>query len=241
MYYVPVDEFWKMKVQRILLDRQPMPMEETWIHVDSGTSIIRGPYDKILLLLTSLKTYLNDTNDCSILNVQYLPTLSFEVDTGLRLEIEPMFYMIMMDGKCLPAFGSSGNDDWIVGEPFLNKFVTVFDSKKKQMGFGLSPYAAYHCARAPRLMYPSFFTSAENEFTSIITKMDTTRSLQATNVNTNVMKILATESPSKAVVASAASSAAGASSSGSATTVTKATPAPTPVPTAAPKKVYGCH
>jgi hypothetical protein len=239
MYYVSVDEFWKTKVHRILLDRQPMPMEETWLHVDSGTSIIRGPSDKILSLLTSLKTYIKDIKDCSHANVQHLPTLAFEVDTGLRLEIEPMFYMIMMEGKCLPAFGSSGNDDWIVGGPFLYKFVTVFDAKKKQMGFGLSPYAANQCARAPRLMYPPFFTDSEDEFKTIITKMDTTRSLQAKKIN--VIAIPTTRAPIQMVVASVASSAGGASSSANAVTVTRATTAPTKAPTAAPTKKYACN
>ena len=235
MYYVPiVDELWKTPLRSVSLDQQRMPMKETWLVVDSGTAIIRGPSELILSLLTSLEPFYHSIKDCS--NVHSFPVLSFEVHDGLRLDIEPGFYMVMMDGQCIPAFASSGTDEWIVGEPFLYKYLTVFDMDKKRMGFGMSHYAADECATHPVPARPRFFQSISATSQHTIQRMSKTTSLRAIKVVTTL------PTQPKAIVSQngAASSAGGAAASGQATTVTKKAPIVTPAPTAAPTKKYAC-
>ena len=105
--------------------------------VDTGTSIITGPSSKINPLMKQIGTV---NSDCS--NLDKLPTISFTI-SGKDFSLEPEFYVIKAcDGKqCECQLGMQAMDQlglWILGDPFLRKYYTVFDRTNARVGFALA-------------------------------------------------------------------------------------------------------
>lgn len=96
--------------------------------VDTGTSIITGPSDKINPMIEKIG---NVSSDCS--NIDSLPTLEFKIN-GETYTLEPEYYVLKVADspggpyECelgLMALNQLGL--WILGDPFLRKYYTVFD------------------------------------------------------------------------------------------------------------------
>ena len=241
LVYVNVvgNTYWKTPIHDIYIDHTPLHVceEKCMVIFDTGTSVIRGPYKAIDLLLSFLIAYNNNktTFDCN--EIQSLPTLHIELGveykhqttdgyTGtIQVTLEPYFYMQRFQGKCLPSFATtSKNNTWIFGETFLRKYYTVFDIKRKRIGFGLS----YHTA----LIQPIYMQSpSETRKIRIEQVNEEVESIKKETENTQSLSVIFGK-------ASVASSAAGASSSASAVTVT--TKAPTTRPPASATKKYAC-
>lgn len=106
--------------------------------VDTGTSVITGPHTKINPILEKIG---NVSTDCS--NVDSLPTMTF-VFGGKKFDLGPDFYVIKLaDGaggyEC--EIGIMALDQlglWILGDPFLRKYYTVFDRQNNRVGFALA-------------------------------------------------------------------------------------------------------
>jgi|EP00937_MAST-01D_sp_MAST-1D-sp2_P006038 hypothetical protein len=103
--------------------------------VDTGTSILTGPSKKINPLLEKIG---NVSTDCS--NFDSLPTLSVTL-AGKDFDLEPEYYVLKVadengDTEC--QVGMQALDQlglWILGDPFLRKFYTVFDRDQARVGF----------------------------------------------------------------------------------------------------------
>lgn len=106
--------------------------------VDTGTSILTGPtaeVKKITDKLGDIKT------DCS--NLKSLPDLTFTINNK-DFTLGPDFYVIQAanekgDLEC--ELGIQAMDQlglWILGDPFLRKYYTVFDRTNSQVGFALA-------------------------------------------------------------------------------------------------------
>jgi len=107
--------------------------------VDTGTSILTGPPSSVGPLL---KLVGNVSEDCS--NVGQLPTLTFSIN-GHDFELGPDFYVLRAQddsGKTVCQVGieavNAGLPLWILGDPFLRKYYTVFDRDQKRVGFALA-------------------------------------------------------------------------------------------------------
>jgi len=105
--------------------------------VDTGTSIITGPSAKLQPLLEKIG---NVSSDCS--NVETLPTLSFALG-GRNFTLEPSFYVLRLAGangdECQLGFQALNQAGlWILGDPFIRKYYTVFDRKEDRVGFALA-------------------------------------------------------------------------------------------------------
>lgn len=104
--------------------------------IDTGTSVLTGPPSQIGPML---KLIGNVSSDCS--NVDSLPTITYVIN-GTSFDLEPSFYV-------LTGTSSSGQQEcqlgiqalnpgiplWIVGDPFIRKFYTVFDRAQNAVGF----------------------------------------------------------------------------------------------------------
>jgi len=104
--------------------------------VDTGTSVIAGPVDATNALIAKVG---NVSEDCS--NVQSLPTLTFTF-AGKDFDLGPDFYVIKAkddSGKDVCQLGiqgvNAGAPIWILGDPFLRKYYTVWDAESNRVGF----------------------------------------------------------------------------------------------------------
>jgi hypothetical protein len=108
--------------------------------VDTGTSILTGPTANINPLLAAIG---NVSLDCSNLNT--LPTINFVI-AGKVFDLGPDFYVLQAPdntGKNTCQLGLQALDTglpnmWILGDPFLRKYYTVFDRTNNQVGFALA-------------------------------------------------------------------------------------------------------
>jgi len=97
--------------------------------VDTGTSIIVGPTYDIQPVIDAIGTV---NADCS--NVKQLPIVGFSIG-GSILPLGPEFYVIKVPnnstGEMECVLGMEGSDLvaplWILGDPFLRAYYTIFD------------------------------------------------------------------------------------------------------------------
>jgi len=106
--------------------------------VDTGTSILTGPTAKIGPLLAAI----GNVTDCSV--VSSLPVITF-VFNGKSFDLDPSFYVLSApddSGNIVCQLGiqglDAGLDLWILGDPFLRKYYSVFDRKNSRVGFALA-------------------------------------------------------------------------------------------------------
>jgi len=107
--------------------------------VDTGTSFITGPVsamNKIIAQVGDVK------EDCS--NVKSLPTVTFSFG-GHDFDLEPDFYVIRAkdekgNDQCQLAMQglNAGAPIWILGDPFLRKYYTVWDAEQSRVGFAVA-------------------------------------------------------------------------------------------------------
>jgi len=108
--------------------------------VDTGTSLLAGPPAAMNKLIAKVG---NVSADCS--NVKSLPTITFNFG-GHDFPLEPDFYVIRVkdpqSGKDQCQLGMQGINAgvpiWILGDPFLRKYYTVWDADNKRVGFAVA-------------------------------------------------------------------------------------------------------
>lgn len=117
--------------------------------VDTGTSIIAGPPSTVNQLTDKIGKV---EEDCS--NVDKLPVITFSFSTGWTgskdFELGPDFYVLRVPddktGKDVCQLGiqgvNAGVPIWILGDPFLRKYYTVWDAEQKRVGFATAKQQA---------------------------------------------------------------------------------------------------
>jgi len=107
--------------------------------VDTGTSVIAGPPGAVDALTSKIG---NVSQDCS--NAGTLPTVAITM-AGKDFEIGPDFYVIRAAGEngeqqCMLGIQgvNAGVPIWILGDPFLRKYYTVWDAEQQRVGFALA-------------------------------------------------------------------------------------------------------
>jgi hypothetical protein len=108
------------------------------VAVDTGTSMLAGPSD----LVDKLSSKLNAKDDCS--NFDQLPTIGFKVKSKV-LNLSPEDYMDKSAGDC--SFSVMSLDVpppkgplFIFGDPFLRRFVTIYDRSGPRVGFAVAKH-----------------------------------------------------------------------------------------------------
>jgi len=141
--YAPVEilSYWLIKVSGIYIGNNKVHScagDDCHSVVDTGTSIIVGPSYAVTDLIKAIGYV---APDCS--NIAKLPTISFEI-SGQKLELPPKFYVIKettTNGtQCLLAIEGSiaVAPMWILGDPFLRAYYSVFDRDNNRVGFAKS-------------------------------------------------------------------------------------------------------
>jgi len=110
--------------------------------VDTGTSVLAGPPSATNKLISKIG---NVSADCS--NVASLPTVAITLG-GTDFELGPDFYVLRAtdaNGNTQCELGiegvNAGVPIWILGDPFLRKYYTVWDAEASRVGFALAKTA----------------------------------------------------------------------------------------------------
>jgi hypothetical protein len=139
----PVLGYWATSVAYISVGGTPQPGTENVIGViDSGTSLIAGPP----AIVNPIIAQVNASADCS--NLSALPNISFamNVSGGLaQFELTPEDYTVRIptpggpDTCSCGLFAFDAGEGllplWILGDPFMRTFYSVFDRANNQMQF----------------------------------------------------------------------------------------------------------
>merc|ERR1719487_781351 len=120
------------------------------VAVDTGTSMLAGPTD----LVDKLNDKLNAKEDCS--NFDHLPTIGFKIDSKV-LNLSPEDYMDKSAGDC--SFSVMSLDVpppkgplFIFGDPFLRRFVTIYDRDGPRVGFAVAKHKNLDAAQASNII-----------------------------------------------------------------------------------------
>jgi len=120
------------------------------VAVDTGTSMLAGPSE----LVEALSERLGAKDDCS--NFASLPDLGFKIGDKV-LNLSPEDYMDKGDGEC--SFSLMSLDVpppkgplFIFGDPFLRRFVTIYDRSVPRVGFAVAKHGNVDEAQAARII-----------------------------------------------------------------------------------------
>jgi len=103
--------------------------------VDTGTSVLTGPTSEIKKFTDKIGTV---NSDCS--NQMSLPMLSFTLN-GKDFDLGPEYYVLKVavgNGKYECELAMEAMDQlglWILGDPFLRAYYSVYDQGNSQVGF----------------------------------------------------------------------------------------------------------
>merc|ERR1719262_1188160 len=130
--------YWQIPIDDITFDNKPTGLCNggCQVAVDTGTSMLAGPSD----LVASLSDKIGAKDDCS--NFNQLPKLGFQIGQRV-LNLAPDDYMDNDNGEC--SFSLMALDVpppkgplFIFGDPFLRRFVTVYDRSGPRVGFAMA-------------------------------------------------------------------------------------------------------
>ena len=135
---VKVESWWQVGMDDICFNNVPQKLcdGDCEVAVDTGTSMLAGPSD----LVDKLSNKVNVKDDCS--NFNELPNLGFQMGDKV-LNLKPDDYVDRDGSSC--SFSLMALDVpppkgpvFIFGDPFLRRFVTIFDRAKSRVGFAVA-------------------------------------------------------------------------------------------------------
>jgi len=143
--WLPVtgQKYWEVSMSDISINHKRLNLCEQGcrVAVDSGTSLIAGPSR----ITDSIKRRIRVRKDCQ--GVEQLPVISFLI-AGRRLDLLPQDYVeVRKSGKCKLALMTldippPNGPLFILGDPFLRRYYTVYDAKGDaggpRVGFALA-------------------------------------------------------------------------------------------------------
>jgi hypothetical protein len=141
LFWAPVMDtgFWQVGLETLLVRGERLNLTNSSFILDTGTSLLAGPTPMVNLLMDKL----NVESDCS--NYATLPDIGFVV-AGRTLSLEAADYvdrngpkdcsLSLMTQDSAPGEGPM----WIFGDPFLRKFVTVYNRDKMEVGIALAKH-----------------------------------------------------------------------------------------------------
>jgi hypothetical protein len=140
--------YWQVAVDDITFNNEVSNLcdGKCQVAVDTGTSMLAGPSD----LVDKLSDKVSAKDDCS--NFATLPTLGFKIGDKV-LNLSPDDYMDKSAGDC--SFSLMALDVpppkgplFIFGDPFLRRFVTIYDRSGPRVGFAVAKHGNMDAAQA---------------------------------------------------------------------------------------------
>jgi len=142
---VQIESYWQVGIVDIMLNNRPTGLcghNGCQVAVDTGTSMLAGPTD----LVANLGAKLGARDDCS--NFHSLPNIGFQIGNKV-LNLAPEDYTDNNgDGSqdCALSFMSLDVPPpkgplFIFGDPFLRRFVTIYDRSGPRVGFAVARHS----------------------------------------------------------------------------------------------------
>jgi len=134
------ESWWQVAMDDITFDNKPQNLcggdGGCQVAVDTGTSMLAGPTD----LVNKLTDMVDVKEDCS--NFNALPKLGFQLGNKV-LNLRPDDYIDRDASSCSLSLMALDvpppkGPVFIFGDPFLRRFVTVFDRAQSRVGFAVS-------------------------------------------------------------------------------------------------------
>merc|ERR1719387_502896 len=138
--WAPVNNpgYWQVEIQDVALngDATGLCKKRCQIAADTGTSLLAGPTSMVDKLVRKL----NVRSDCS--NYDGLPSLGFILGNA-TLELNNVDYVDRSPEGCALAFmpldiPPPRGPLFILGDPFLRKYYTVYDRERLRLGFAVA-------------------------------------------------------------------------------------------------------
>eukprot|EP00746_Dinoflagellata_sp_MGD_P077514 gnl/MRDRNA2_/MRDRNA2_31092_c0_seq1.p1 gnl/MRDRNA2_/MRDRNA2_31092_c0~~gnl/MRDRNA2_/MRDRNA2_31092_c0_seq1.p1 ORF type:complete len:634 (+),score=135.94 gnl/MRDRNA2_/MRDRNA2_31092_c0_seq1:3-1904(+) len=145
--------YWQVSIDDVTLNNEKRGIcQGCQVAVDSGTSMLAGPSS----VVKELSTQLHLNSDCS--NLDELPLLGFAL-SGSILNLEPSDYIDQDMGSCSLSLHAMDippprGPIFVFGDPFLRRFLTVFDKDGPQVGFAVANRGEISKDQAKRLLHP---------------------------------------------------------------------------------------
>lgn len=153
VFWVPVSRqsYWQIGIDDVTFNNARTGLcEKCQVAVDTGTSLLAGPSE----VVQALGSRLDVRDDCS--NFEKLPFLGFSIgDTVLNLKPDDYIdnsgqscSVSMMTLDVPPPKGPL----FIFGDPFLRRFLTVYDRDGPRVGFAVAQHEGLLAEDAERLI-----------------------------------------------------------------------------------------
>jgi len=147
------ESYWQVQVEDITFNNAATGLcggSGCQVAVDTGTSMLAGPSD----LVDKLSSKLGAKDDCS--NFMMLPKIGFKIGNKV-LNLSPDDYMDKDGGEC--SFSLMALDVpppkgplFIFGDPFLRRFVTIYDRQGPKVGFAVAKHGDTDTAAASQIL-----------------------------------------------------------------------------------------
>jgi len=146
------ESYWQVGVDDITFNNEKSGLcpNGCQVAVDTGTSMLAGPSD----LVEKLTDKLAAKDDCS--NFDTLPMIGFKVGNKV-LNLAPEDYMDNAAGDC--SFSVMSLDVpppkgplFIFGDPFLRRFVTIYDKQGPRVGFAVAKHGNMDASQAAKII-----------------------------------------------------------------------------------------
>lgn len=147
LFWVPVmrsSGFWQVPLDAITIHGRHLGSDNASAILDTGTSLLAGPPDVVNALLDQL----NVASNCS--NFASLPDIAFVV-ANHTLSLSPQDYVDREVGEhgnecTVPLMTQDTKPGegpvWILGDPFLRKYYTVYNRDTLEVGFALAAHGS---------------------------------------------------------------------------------------------------
>jgi len=141
--------YWELSLKDIRVGGQPLnlcPDGPCKLVVDTGTSLLTGPSEKIGFLLQAIQI----REDCG--GLEELPVLTYVITDSQgdhELPLDAEFYVLKSTsnyGYCKPGFMALDVPEprgplWVLGDVFMRKYYTVFSRDTNSIGFAVANHS----------------------------------------------------------------------------------------------------